>query len=246
MNDALAFEPLKRCGRCRVVKPRSSFCRDARRKDGLQSKCKECARVYEQARDPSKERKRQARYRAENAELIAGKAKAKYLEAFEADPEGERAKRRATYEKQVAKDIDGYRERKKAYDKQYRADRCAELTVKDRERHARYCAADPEKWKAIGAEKRKRHAVARTADENKRRATKLNRTPAWADLKAIGLLYAECADKTRQTGILHHVDHIIPLQGKFVSGLHIAENLQILTASENCKKNNKYLGISGG
>jgi hypothetical protein len=59
-------------------------------------------------------------------------------------------------------------------------------------------------------------------------------TPLWADLDAIEKIY-----KQRKLG--EHVDHIIPLKGKNVSGLHVAENLRIIPASENLKKRNKLL-----
>lgn len=69
--------------------------------------------------------------------------------------------------------------------------------------------------------------------QRKREAAKLKRIPLWADLKAIKEFYKNCP-------VGYEVDHIIPLQGKNVSGLHILENLQYLTKSENRKKWNKY------
>ena len=80
----------------------------------------------------------------------------------------------------------------------------------------------------------------RNAESGKRRAAKINRTPSWADMDAIRAVYLEARRLTRETGIAHHVDHIVPLQGKRVCGLHVHHNLQILTGPENCKKNNRF------
>lgn len=62
------------------------------------------------------------------------------------------------------------------------------------------------------------------------------RTPAWADLDAIRIIYQKCPSGS-------HVDHIIPLRGKLVSGLHVPQNLQYLPGSENCRKSNKFTPI---
>ena len=67
----------------------------------------------------------------------------------------------------------------------------------------------------------------------KRRSSKLQRTPAWADLEAIKQFYLNCPKG-------YHVDHDVPLQGVNVSGLHVLNNLVYLTASDNVKKGNKW------
>jgi hypothetical protein len=70
----------------------------------------------------------------------------------------------------------------------------------------------------------------------KRRSDKLERTAIWANLDEIKKIYKECPEG-------HHVDHIIPLQGDLVCGLHVENNLQYLTAEENIKKSNKFTPI---
>lgn len=66
----------------------------------------------------------------------------------------------------------------------------------------------------------------------KHRAAKLQQTPRWANSLAIVEFYSKCPDG-------YHVDHIIPLQGELVSGLHILENLQYLPAGKNIGKSNR-------
>ncbi len=79
--------------------------------------------------------------------------------------------------------------------------------------------------------------------KSKYRAKKLNATPSWANLDKIKAFYQEAQRLTKETGILHHVDHIIPLQGKNVCGLHVEYNLQILTYEENNQKSNSFKPI---
>lgn len=74
-----------------------------------------------------------------------------------------------------------------------------------------------------------------------RRASKRNASPLWADRKKIKDIYTQ-AKILSLSGISHHVDHIIPLQNKNVCGLHVENNLRIITASENIKKSNKFDG----
>lgn len=64
----------------------------------------------------------------------------------------------------------------------------------------------------------------------------------WADMNA---LYERARQLSRETGIRHEVDHIHPINGKTVSGLHVPKNLQILTQAQNVSKSNRYAELSG-
>lgn len=63
---------------------------------------------------------------------------------------------------------------------------------------------------------------------------------SWFHLLQIEEFYELAAAKTMQTGIEYHVDHIVPIKGKKVSGLNVPWNLQLLTARENMRKHAKF------
>jgi 5-methylcytosine-specific restriction endonuclease McrA len=77
----------------------------------------------------------------------------------------------------------------------------------------------------------------------KRRASKMQRTPRWIKdvfVDEIKVIYRRAKLIKKFTGETWHVDHIVPLKGKKVSGLHVPWNLQLLPASENLAKSNKF------
>lgn len=82
------------------------------------------------------------------------------------------------------------------------------------------------------------------AHDAKRRAAKMQRTPAWLtddDFWMMEQAYELAVLRTKMFGFSWHVDHIIPMQGKYISGLHVPYNLQVIPGAENISKANKYL-----
>jgi len=78
----------------------------------------------------------------------------------------------------------------------------------------------------------------------KRLLAQLQRTPSWLtdfDNLKIKCIYQVAAMRTKESGQSWDVDHIIPLRGKVVSGLHVPSNLQVITTKENRQKNNNYI-----
>jgi 5-methylcytosine-specific restriction endonuclease McrA len=81
----------------------------------------------------------------------------------------------------------------------------------------------------------------------KRRKGIKERTPNWLtelDYFKMECIYDRASELQEYFGIAMHVDHIIPLHGKNVSGFHCPENLQIVPAEYNLKKNNKYMEVA--
>ena len=95
-----------------------------------------------------------------------------------------------------------------------------------------YWAKYHEKNKAVLSEKASRA-----------RCIRLKRAPKWLtekDVQVIKALYKNAKTRTLNSGIPWHVDHIIPLQGKYVSGLHVPSNLRVVKAKTNLSKNNSF------
>ena len=95
---------------------------------------------------------------------------------------------------------------------------------------------DPDRFKQYDQTKYQRHYAKIVQRVRLRDAALKVRTPTWANREAIDAIYAE-AQRMNMT-----VDHIVPLRGKTVSGLHVEYNLQLLTHGENARKGNRFYG----
>lgn len=73
----------------------------------------------------------------------------------------------------------------------------------------------------------------------RRKRAKDGATPAWADLKKVKAIYKQAQQVSKSTGVIHHVDHQVPLTSKLVCGLHNEFNLKILPSTENLQKHNR-------
>jgi len=103
------------------------------------------------------------------------------------------------------------------------------------------------KWRSENSEKQyqasrnwikavpgRQYAISRSRKKHVKQAT-----PPWANMKYIRLFYEMAKMEEQRLGVPVHVDHIIPLRGKNVCGLHVEDNLQLLTAKDNLRKNNR-------
>lgn len=115
--------------------------------------------------------------------------------------------------------------------------------------YCRDCSKEKQKEWNASVNKMKDYAKAwRKKNPHKVRAHKTERKiltrklalPKWADKRAIAAIYAEANRLTKETGIQHDVDHVIPLKHKMVCGLHVENNLRVIPRKENSLKSNRW------
>ena len=97
--------------------------------------------------------------------------------------------------------------------------------------------------KAYDSKRAKDNPQKYAAKAAKRRAVKLLATPKWLNkthFNQIQIFYDSAAALTKEFGIPMEVDHIVPLQGENVSGLHVPWNLQVIPEYDNLSKGNKF------
>ena len=207
--------PTKNCSNpnCEQINPQpiSEFHKSKKEKSGLSTRCKSCRHTYN----------------IKNREMLAEKNAIRY----EKDKEKISTQQKQYYQKN----------RKTIIEKTAKY-------VKDNKEKVRVSSAifhmeNRERRLIESSIRQKNNRGAANARNSQYRASKNKATPKWLteeQKQQIKSFYVEADRLTKETGIGHHVDHIIPLQGKEVSGLHVPWNLQILTKSENNIKNNKF------
>lgn len=107
-----------------------------------------------------------------------------------------------------------------------------------------YRKDNPEKIKLVNKKWNASNKHKKVFYERKRQASQIQRTPDWLTkehLNQIEQYYFVAKDLTQRTGIKFQVDHIVPLQGEQVSGLHVPWNLIVITQEENIRKHNKLV-----
>lgn len=171
---------------------------------------------------------------------IADKAKAWY----EANPDRARASRKAWHEANKSENLARCRAYRQA---NLEAARARERDYGRRNAEAKrasslkWNSANPERLRARVKEWQIANPDMRAAQQAKYKASKLRGTPPWVKSEDFRPIYAERIRVSIETGIAHHVDHIVPLQGELVSGLHVPWNLQVIPAMDNIKKHNRFV-----
>lgn len=121
-----------------------------------------------------------------------------------------------------------------------------EVQQKSRERMVKWSAENKERKREADKKFYENNRALVNSYKAKRRAVVLKASPPWLTAEMIDQIrkhYAEAERLTRETGVEYEVDHIVPLQGKIVCGLHVPWNLRVITAVENNRRSRVFSGL---
>lgn len=231
----------KSCRKCGIVKPLTLFAKDKRSPDSSGAQCRSCCNAAN------------AKWASENKSVVKSMLKDWYKrntekvkaqsEAWAKDNPG---KRRTSYENWYSKNKDLVAERSTEWALK-NPEKVKSKSARYRDKNREKAKADslmrrlenPDRVREIRRAYKVRHPELTGVENSRRRASKRNAKVSWANQDDIRKVYVEAKKKELETGIAHHVDHIVPLKSDYVCGLHVACNLQVLTAFENISKHNK-------
>ena len=220
----------KTCSRCGETLPVANFHKDKSTKTGYSSYCKTCKSLADSKdREKHIEKRKSAgkRWRENNVEYKRAKAKEYRLNNLEYIRAKDREYSIANAEKVRQRSVIWRRENKERFTSTVNKWR-SQNKARTKEIRRRWLDKNPE------------YPAFKTANY---RASKLRATPFWLageHYDEISEMYAVAKMFQVYTGQEYHVDHIVPLQGETVCGLHVPWNLQILLGAENQSKSNKY------
>ena len=208
---------MKLCCSCKVQKDLKHFSKNSTTKDGLHTACKVCKRASDKT------------YRENNKEKVAAGKQKHYL--------ANREHCDARTKDWVKNNPD---RRKEIVNNSYLTNQEAIL-----EKQAIYRGENRELCNSRIKSWADRHPDKLRAKDARRRAATLKAQPLWLSedhKQQIEDVYTLARDCELVSGQKYHVDHVVPLQGKAVCGLHVPWNLEVLPADINVKKGNKFNG----
>ena len=211
---------VKICTDCNIEKSIFDFGTNCKSSDGRLGQCKDCRKLK---RQKLKDTNPEAYHRQLEANrLIKQRLGKEHLAAS-----------KKAWDERNAEHVKEYKEMEYSRNKEY-------YITKSKE----YRTNNPEKvleavknWQLRNKEA---HKIIKNMANRKRKQIMRKANVRWSNDDAINALYDEAKRLTEETGILHVVDHKIPYVNDLVTGLHVENNLQILTNSDNCKKGNRF------
>jgi hypothetical protein len=254
-------EPSKTCAKCKVLKSVAEFSKDRSTKDGLFRWCKACQKEYERSCKEKllsspiievsvkvctvcKRLKDNSEFSKDTGSKSGLQCKCKQCaKDYAAAHKQEQAERNRAY--YVAHKDDIYEEKREyyaknkpridTYNKGWREENREWLSLRQRryrDEHKDEVALGVALWK-------QRNPGRVSALNAKRKAAKRRAIPLWFEKEAISAIYEEAVMRSQTEGVDYHVDHIVPVQSKFVCGLHCLANLEVILGEENCSKGNR-------